>query len=134
MPTLRILPTSSAAIRSSVLQVAAVDETEPLEREELVDRLDRARLRRDQPGVSAGGDDTRAGADLIPNALAQPIDQRDVSVDDPRLDRVYRGLTDDTRRLDQLDARQLRRARNQRVERDAEAGRDDAAEVLPARR
>src|SRR5438128_5630258 len=52
MATLRSLATSSAGIRSSV--VPFVDDAQPVEGQELVDRLDGRRGRGDEPGEAAG--------------------------------------------------------------------------------
>ena len=68
------------------------------------------------------------------DSLDQAVDQRGVAVDDARLDRVHRRPPDDLRRPRELDARQLGRARDERVERDADARDDHAAGVLALRR
>src|SRR4029079_8480395 len=112
------------------LLIASVDQPETVERQELVDGFDGARLGREQRAVAAGRDDACARGDLAANAIDQPVDERDVAVDAPRLDRVHGRLADDLRRLHELDLRELRRLRAERVERDADAGRDHAAEIL----
>src|SRR6185369_6232608 len=68
MATLRILPTSSAGIPSSVHGVARVDQAKPVERQELVDGLDGARCRRDQLREAAGGEHASLRVVLLADA------------------------------------------------------------------
>ena len=88
------------------------------------------RQRRDERREAAGGDDGAGVAELGEDALDQPVDQADVAVDDARLHRVDGVAPDDLRRLGDLDARELGRAREERVGADLQARREDAAEVL----
>src|SRR5215831_1881632 len=91
MATLRSFSTSSAGItvlpRPGSL-VAFVDDAEPVQRQELVDRLDRGRLGRDQRRQPAGGEHACRGVVLLADALDQAVDQRGVAEDDARLDGV----------------------------------------------
>src|SRR5882724_10243379 len=130
MTTFRSLATSSADIPSSI---ALVNNAEPVERQELVDRLDGGGDRGDEGGEAPGGEGAGLRVVLLADALDQPVHQRRVAVGHARLDGVGRVAPDYLRGPDELDARQLRGAQEEGVERDADAGHDDAAGILPAR-
>src|SRR4029077_15265035 len=108
--TWRSFATSSAGIASSV---TSVDDAETVEGQELVDGLDGGRARRDQRGQPAGGE--HAGVRILLGAqpLDQAVDQGRVAVGDASLDRVHRRAPEDLRRPRELDARKLRRARDE---------------------
>src|SRR5436189_4028774 len=71
---------------SPILAIARIDQSESVQGEKLIDQFDRLRLRRDQRGEAAGGDDAGVGGVLAADAGNQAVDQRDVAVDQPRLD------------------------------------------------
>src|SRR5437867_12118245 len=128
--TLRSLATSSAGIPSSV---TLVDDAEAVEGEELVDGLDGGGDRGDERGEAPGGERAGLRVVLLADALDHPVHQRGVAVGHARLDGVHRVAPHHLRRPDELDARQLRGAPEEGVERDADAGHDDAPGILPAR-
>src|SRR5262249_16371784 len=92
MATLRILVTSSAAITPSGVGagVAPGDEPQAVERQELVDGLDRGRGGRDEAGEASRRERPCRGVVLRPDALHDAVHQRRVAVDDAGLDRMHR--------------------------------------------
>src|SRR5262245_25806083 len=85
MAPLRILVGSSAGILSSV---AGVDDPEPVQRQEFVDRLDRRGGRGDERAEAARRDHASAAVVLVPDARDEAVDEAGVAVDDARLDRM----------------------------------------------
>ena len=69
-------------------------------------------------------------SELLAQAPDDAVDLAGEAVDDPRADRVDGGLADQRAWRVEVDARQLRRARRERLDRDLDARRDDPAEVL----
>src|SRR6185503_1169536 len=108
MATLRIFVGSSAGILASV---AGVDDPEPVESEELVDRLDRRGRRGDQRAEAAGREHPRIVVVLVPDARDEPVDEARVAVHDARLDGMDGVLADHARWPHELHLGQLRRAR-----------------------
>src|SRR3954471_3765834 len=113
--------------------VALVQQPQPGEGEQVVDLVDGLGEGHDRAGQPAGGDRRR----VLPHLGAQPGDDRidlaGVAVDDARADRVDRRLADELAWRDEVDLGQLGRALGQRLHRDLDARRDDAAQVLAAR-
>src|SRR6185436_9787931 len=99
MATLRILVTSSAGIAPSGVGagVAPVDESQAVERQELVDGLDGGRGGRDQAREPPGRERPCLGVVLGPDALQDAVHERRVAVDDAGLDRVHGVPPDDAR-------------------------------------
>ena len=109
-----------------------VDQAQAVERERLVYVVDEVGGGRDERGQAARGDDARAAAQLLDHAPEDAVDESRVAVVEAGLNRGHgRGPDDLVRALD-ADAREPRRARKERVGRDRDARRDDAAEVAPA--
>src|SRR5688572_4518239 len=89
MATFRIFVGSSAGILSSV---AGVDDPEPVQRQELVDRLDRRRRRGDEMAEAARREHPGIAVVLLPDARHEAVDETGVPVDDARLDGMDRVL------------------------------------------
>src|ERR1051325_1405929 len=87
--------------------VALVQQAQPVEREQVVDRVDLLAERDDVLGQPARGD-RLALPHLRPHAAQDRVDLAGKSVDDAAADRVDRGLADQRARRRQVDARQLR--------------------------
>src|SRR4029079_5392729 len=103
--TFRIFPTSSIGMDSvpRISVIPLVQDTKPVQRQELVHLLDGLRLRSGQLAQSTRretcGERTRAHtarrhAGLVLDALDQSVDHCDVAVDDSRLDCVDRVPSD----------------------------------------
>src|SRR5271155_5517467 len=112
--------------------VAFEYQPEALQRQELVDFLDRFRLRRDEIGQSAGCDNAGLFTALTHDALDQTVDQSGIAEDQPRLNCADGGAPDDIARPRQFHAIELRRMLDQRVHRNPQAGSDRSADVLAA--
>ena len=69
--------------RRSSLVVPLPDQPDALERQERVDRLQRARVRDDQVGQAARRDRLRLGAQLLADALDDPVHLAGEPVDEP---------------------------------------------------
>ena len=119
--------------RPSVL-VALPDEPNPFEGQERVDRLQRPRVRDDQVGQAARRDRLRLGAELLADALDDPVHLSGEPVDEPGLQARGGVLRDHRLRLDEVDLEQPSRAREERLHRDLDPRRQYAADVLPFRR
>src|SRR5262249_45343157 len=115
--------------------VALVEDAQTRQREVVVDLLDRAGERHDQPRQPAGRDG-RAGGEghLLDEAIDEAVDEAHVAEDDARLHRVLRVAPYHLRRTLDLHTRQLRGTREQRIGADIDPGRDHAAHVLALRR
>ena len=123
--------------RQTLVAVAVPDDPQAVEREERVDRGDRARVRRDQVGEAAGRDRRRVGPELAADRVDDPVHLAGEAVDEPRLQRRRGRLADHLRRLDVVDLHESRaRSCEQRVHRDLHARCEHAADVVaaPARR
>src|ERR687898_2953591 len=122
--------TTPARSALELLPVALPDELQALEREPVVHLVHLLAEGHDPRRETARGD--RGG--LLAQLLAQPADDRvDLAgepVHDARLDGLLRALPDRVPRLLYVHARQPRRARRERLQRDLDAGRDHTAEVL----
>src|SRR4051812_8644295 len=113
--------------------IALVQQSQPGEREEVVDLVDRLGERSDDRRVPAGGDRVGLLPHLGPQAAHDRVDRPRVAVDDAGTDRVDRRLADELARRPDVDLGQLGGALGQRVHRDLDARRDDAAQVLALR-
>src|SRR4029079_19616039 len=91
------------------LAVSFPDDPDALERQERIDRLERASVRDDQVRETARGDRLRLGAELFADPLDDPVHLTSKAVDQPRL-QARRGVLRDHRlRLDEVDLEQSRR-------------------------
>src|SRR5262249_1741730 len=114
-----------------VLQgVALVNDSQPVEREELIDIVDAGALGSDDARETPGGDDARLRAVFLLHARDDAVDQADVAVKHAGLDRLDRSLADDLLGLDDFDPRQLGGALKERLDGNLQAGRDGAADVF----
>src|SRR5216684_3387531 len=82
---------------------------------------------------TAGADDLHVAFHLASHALDQPVHEPGPAVDHPGLDVGHGVPADRVLRPDQLHAEESRRARDQRLRRGVDAGRDRAADELAAR-
>ena len=87
-------------------------------------------MRDDQLGQAAGGNRLGLDAELSADRLDDPVDLAGEAVDQPGLQGGGRVLRDHRRRLGEVDREQARGARRQRLHRDLDARRQDAAHVL----
>src|SRR5438067_503597 len=101
MTTFRSLATSSADIPSSI---ALVNNAEPVEGQELVDRLDGGGDRGDEGGEAPGGEGAGLRVVLLADALDQPVHQRRVAVGHARLDGRHDARDGDPRAVLRRDA------------------------------
>ena len=108
-------------------------EPQALERQPRVDELDRPRVRRDQVREAAGRDRACFRSELAADARDDLVHLPDEAVDEPRLQRRGGRLADHRRRCGELHAEQARGALEERVHRDLDPGREDAAEPLAVR-
>ena len=115
--------------RSSHTPVLLEDEAQAVEREPRLVLGDGPRVRRDDRGQPAGGDD-RGLADLVDHAVGDAVDLGGEAVERAGLDRLDGVLADDVAGLDQLDLAQRGGPGEEGVEADVDAGEDGAAEVL----
>src|SRR5437588_2632381 len=109
------------------------DEPEALEGEERIDELDRPRVRRDQVGEAARRDHPRLRAELLADPVDDPVHLTREAVDEPRAERGLGRLADHGRRLLEVDLDQPRGASEERLHRDLDPRRQDAADVLAGR-
>ena len=120
---------SSLPRHAAALAVPLEDDPQAAQGQPRLVVLDRPGERDDQLGQAAGGDHR-----ALPELVLEPVDERvDLPaepVDRARLDRLDRRLADHVLRRHELDAAQRRRAPEERVHRDLDAGEDRAAEVL----
>ena len=106
----------------------------PCERQLRVELGDRLRERRDERGEAARRDRrARRGAELVADADDEPVDGPRSRRRCPTASRDA-CLADHVLRRDERHLRQPRGAREERVQRDLDAGREHAAEVLALRR
>ena len=99
----------------------------------MVDLVDGHGLPGDHAREAARRDDLHGMTVLLLDAAHDAVDLADVAEDDARLHALDGVAADDLLRRHELDARQLRSAREERVRRGAEARRDDAAEEVAVR-
>src|SRR3954471_5569933 len=114
---------------AALLRVALVQEPQAVQRQQVVHDVDLIAERDDVLGQAAGGD-RLAVAELRPQPPQDRVHLAREAVDDPAADRVDRGLADQRARRREVDARELRGARVERLHRDLDTRRDDPAEVL----
>src|SRR5262249_20845735 len=115
--------------------LAGPDEAKALKSELLVDGAERARVRRDQLGEAAGGNDRRVqGAELLADPVDDRVDLPREAVDQARLERRHGRLRDHALRSGERHLRQARRAGEERVHRDLDPRREHTARELPCRR
>ena len=100
---------------------ALVHEPQPLEREVGHVLVDRLAVRGDQPGEPAGHEHAGAAAELALHAPHDAVHLAGEAVDDAALERVHGVAPDHGRRRDELDAREPRRAVEERLHRDRDA-------------
>src|SRR3954453_10278061 len=120
--------TVSGPSRQLVRSVASMDETQTLEGQQVVHAIDGVREGHDHVREATGGDRRRVGAELRAQAADDPVDLARIAVDDAVADRVARALADEGLGRDELDPRQARRPRGERLERDLDARGDERAE------
>ena len=108
------------------------DQAQPLERQQVVDHVDRRGERRHEVvGEPAGRDHRRVDAELVAQPADDPVDLAGEAVDDPRADRVGGRLADQRARLAELDLPRACAARSASASSEISMpGRDDPAEVL----
>src|SRR5688572_14390941 len=145
MPTLRSFSSSAAAMSmgSSLLdllclssrfyflkRIALVDDAQTVKGQKFVYRADTGTFRRHERSEPAGGDNLRAHADLVLNPAHDAIDKTDITIEYSCLYGMDRIAPDHFLGLDDLDARQLGSALEQSFQRNRQARRDGAADVL----
>src|SRR5919204_1322649 len=103
-PTLR--PGHCMSPRNISLAVSLPDEPQALQREERVDALERACVRRDQLGEAACRHGLRLDAELAADVLDDPVDLAGEPVDQSGLETGRRVLRDHGRRRGEVDLEQ----------------------------
>ena len=92
--------------------------------------LDGGRVRRDQLGQPAGGDDARLDAELLPDGRDDSVHLTREAVDEPGLERRGGRAADRGRRLDEVHLDESGGALEERLHRDLDPRREHAADVL----
>src|SRR5882724_9991577 len=130
MTKLKTRTSNSKLNTKSLLLVTLPDNAQAFESEQVVHAGDVHRAASDQFGEAAGGDDFCLLAHLVQQSREDSVYQAEIAEVKARLQAPDRGRADDAIGLADVDARQARGALEQRFRADAEAGGDDAAEIL----
>src|SRR5436190_22182991 len=94
VPRRRMKAASAAAKNSLSASVSLIDQAEPLQREERVDRLDPLGASGEKLGETAGRDDARLPARLLHDPVDHAVHERKVPEVEAGLDRSGRRLSD----------------------------------------
>src|SRR5580704_5121132 len=113
--------------------ILVVDETKPVERESLVDNVDRGDQLCERRRESTGGDHLRPALHLLTVAPHQTFDEADVAEDDARLHAGRGRVADRLSGSDELDPDEHRGMADQRVVAELDTGRDRSSQIVPLR-
>src|SRR5689334_6673121 len=128
--TMRAACSGSLPAISVVPRVHVVDEAKPREREVRVHGVEDRGLARQELRPAAGGDDASVPAELFLESCHHALDEADVAIEGAGLDGAHGVLAYCSLRPLQLDAVELGGVLEQSLGRDADAGRDGAAQVV----